>query len=144
LSNVAGKGYAEFMSKRELHSNRRMRLSVVPNAMGWTIEGLPATAASQAYKTQREAVAAARRAIRPSAGGEVVIRSRSGRVREVDTYVLGRSGFEKISAVEGITVSREIEHDFAALDRKGLSPQERRAWLIAKYGSRCDQLRRRT
>lgn len=107
------------------------------------IEGAPSEIPSRPFRTQHEAVAAARNLIRPNTGGEVVIRSRNGRVRQVDTYVLGRSGFDKISAVEGISLSKEIEQDLETLNSKPLSLQERREWLIAKYGSPRDHVRRR-
>ena len=76
-------------------------------------------------------------------GGEVVIHGRNGKIRGVDTYAMGAVSFDKISAVEGIFLSDEAKRDFRALDRKRLSPQERRAWLIAKYGSQSDDIRRR-
>jgi hypothetical protein len=106
------------------------------------VVGAPAGAAQRGYKTQQEAVAAARRLIKPNQGGEVVIHGRNGRIREVDTYVLGKDGFDKVSAVEGIYLSGEAERDFHILDSKPLSPQERREWLIAKYGPRRDNVRR--
>ena len=134
------------MSKRQLRkvaNHTRMRLSVVPKSPGWAICGSSSGTAQRAYKTQREAVAAARKLIKAKDGGEVVVHGRNGRIRGVDTYVLGGDSFDKISAVEGIFLSEEMKRDFRALDRKRLSPEERREWLIAKYGSRSDDIRRR-
>jgi hypothetical protein len=49
-------------------------------------------------------------------------------------FVIGRHGFAKISAVEGLHLSDEMKQDFEALDRKGLSGEERRRVIIDKYG----------
>jgi hypothetical protein len=49
------------------------------------------------------------------------------------SYILGRSGFAKISAVEGIRPSRQMDKDFREFDRKGLSAEERRSELASKY-----------
>jgi hypothetical protein len=51
-------------------------------------------------------------------------------------FVLGRGRFEKISAVEGIRTSREMNRDFSEFDRKALSPKERREALAGKYGAK--------
>jgi uncharacterized protein DUF2188 len=130
------------MSKRQHQRNVRARLYVVPRAPGWTIVGAPASAVRPEYDTQQKALAAARKLIKSNEGGEIVIHGRDGRVREVDTYVLGGDGFDRISGVEGIFLSGEMERDFRRLDSKRLSPQERREWLIAKYGARRDHVRR--
>lgn len=52
------------------------------------------------------------------------------------SFVLGRSGFAKISAVEGLKITAAMEAEFREFDRKGLSPSERRAAIARKYGSR--------
>jgi hypothetical protein len=49
-------------------------------------------------------------------------------------YVLGRRGFAKISAVEGIRLSPEMEARFREFDREGLSPSERRKALARTFG----------
>jgi Uncharacterized protein conserved in bacteria (DUF2188) len=87
-------------------------------------------------------VAAARKLITARDGGEIVVHGRDGRIQGVDTYALGGGAFDKISAVEGIFLSEEMKRDFRALDRKRLSPEKRREWLIAKYGSCRDGVRR--
>src|SRR5262245_10224088 len=133
------------MTKRQLQNggNRvRTRLFVVSKPSGWLVEGLPSRGMG-AYKTQREAVAAARKLIQSGQGGEIVVHGRDGRIRGVDTYAVGSDSFDRISAVEGIFLSEEMKRDFRALDRKRLSPRERREWLIAKYGSPRDGIRRR-
>ncbi|HEY5236980.1 MAG TPA: hypothetical protein VIJ62_01255 [Rhizomicrobium sp.] len=49
-------------------------------------------------------------------------------------YTLGRQGFAKISAVEGIKLSPEMADDFREFDRQELSPSERRKAIRHKYG----------
>ncbi len=48
---------------------------------------------------------------------------------------IGLAGFEKISALEGLHLSREMKATFRALERKRASPRERRAAIIKKYGT---------
>ena len=77
---------------------------------------------------------AAKELVRSAAGGEVVIHCRNGRIRGVESYALGADSFDRVSAIEGISLTQEMKRDFRALDRKRLSPEARRQWLIAKYG----------
>ena len=49
-------------------------------------------------------------------------------------FVLGRESFARISAVEGIHLTREMKRDLREFDRKGLSPAERRRAIANKYG----------
>ena len=49
-------------------------------------------------------------------------------------YTIGRAGFAKISEVEGIRPSRELDEQFREFDRQGLSPEQRRRLLARKYG----------
>jgi hypothetical protein len=49
------------------------------------------------------------------------------------TYIIGRRGFAKISAVEGIHLSEAMDEDFREFDRKGLSPEDRRRQIYKKY-----------
>ena len=48
-------------------------------------------------------------------------------------FTLGRSGFGKISAVEGIRLSREMEQRFRDFDRQGLSAAERRKAIARNF-----------
>ncbi len=48
--------------------------------------------------------------------------------------MIGRKGFAKISAVEGIRFTAAMEADFRAFEKKGLPASERRKILAAKYG----------
>jgi hypothetical protein len=49
-------------------------------------------------------------------------------------YVLGRSRFAKISAIEGIHLTSAMEADFLEFERKGLSAEDRRRAIGRKYG----------
>ena len=49
-------------------------------------------------------------------------------------HKIGREGFAKISAVEGIYLTAEMERDFREFDRKGLSAEKRRKAIAQKYG----------
>lgn len=59
--------------------------------------------------------------------------SKSGK-RASKSFTLGRQGFAKISEVEGIRMSATMAAEFREFDRKGLSPEERRKIIAAKYG----------
>lgn len=50
------------------------------------------------------------------------------------SFTLGLDSFEKISAVEGIGLSPALKRDFREFDRKGLSAEQRRRAIRAKYG----------
>jgi hypothetical protein len=49
-------------------------------------------------------------------------------------YVIGRSGFAKISAVEGIRTTATMDADFREFERRGLSADQRRKMISRKYG----------
>lgn len=49
-------------------------------------------------------------------------------------FTLGRAAFARISAVEGIRLTPEMENDLNTYDRRGLSAAERRKAIFAKYG----------
>jgi len=56
--------------------------------------------------------------------------------RPTKGYTLGRRGFAKISAIEGIRLTPAMDEDFRDLDRRRLSAEERRQILLRKYGKR--------
>ncbi|MFA6139993.1 MAG: DUF2188 domain-containing protein [Hyphomicrobium sp.] len=119
---------------RKNSRNARLQLFVVPDTAGWTIKSSSTTKVRvRAYPTQKQAQEAARTMIRASQGGEIVTRDRRGRIKDVDTYVLGDAAARTISAVEGIHLTQEMAKDFRELDRLKLSTDERRRWLISKY-----------
>ena len=52
-------------------------------------------------------------------------------------FVLGRDSFARISAVEGIHLTREMKRDLREFDRKRLSAAERRRAIVNKYGRKA-------
>jgi len=46
---------------------------------------------------------------------------------------IGRERFAKISAVEGIVLSKEARELFEDFDRRGLTPEQRRKEIIARH-----------
>jgi hypothetical protein len=54
------------------------------------------------------------------------------------SLTLGLAAFEKISAVEGLKLTREMRHDLEALDRQRMSPEERTRFIVGKYGKKSD------
>jgi len=46
---------------------------------------------------------------------------------------VGRARFAKISAVEGIHLTKEMKDRFAEFDRRQLSPEARRKAIIKRY-----------
>jgi hypothetical protein len=49
-------------------------------------------------------------------------------------YTIGRAGFAKISAVEGIHLTKTMNDDLSEFEREDLSPEERRRIIAEKYG----------
>ena len=49
-------------------------------------------------------------------------------------YTIGRQGFSKISAVEGVKLTKGMDRDFRDFDRKGHSANKRRELISKKYG----------
>lgn len=47
---------------------------------------------------------------------------------------IGLADFEKISAIEGLHLTREMKRTFSALERRGASAAQRRAAIIKRYG----------
>lgn len=55
--------------------------------------------------------------------------------RELKRLTIGLGGFAKISAIEGLHLTREMRATFRTLKRRGASPQQRRAAIVRKYGT---------
>ncbi len=68
--------------KRECH--------VIDSPDGWMIES-PSNGTSRVYVTRRDAILAAREALRNSGGGELIVHGRDGRIRDKDTVFSKRS-----------------------------------------------------
>jgi hypothetical protein len=56
--------------------------------------------------------------------------------RPAQKFVLGRARFAKISAAEGIHLTRDMQRDLEDFDKQGLSAEERRKRIVQKYGKR--------
>lgn len=98
---------------------------------GWIVKKNGSTRAGGTYGTQAEAARAAQDMVRIK-GGTVRIQGPDGRSHE--SFTIGRDGFAKISAVEGIRLSREMKEVLRDFDRKGLSDYERGRAIARKYG----------
>ena len=48
-------------------------------------------------------------------------------------YTIGRDAFAKISAVEGIYLTKGMHKDFQTFEQKGLSSKDRREAIFKKY-----------
>ena len=48
-------------------------------------------------------------------------------------YTIGRHAFAKISAVEGIGLTQELQNDFQMFEQKKLSHEDRRQAIARKY-----------
>ncbi len=100
------------------------RVDVRGTQAGWMVV---AGRAGRLFATQQEAIDAARAVVRRR-GGELRIHDPGGRVHA--SFTIGRDPFGRISAVEGITPTREALARSRDYDRRGLSPAERRAAII--------------
>ena len=53
-----------------------------------------------------------------------------------ESFTLGREAFAKVSALERVEISPELQRQFHEFDRKGLSAAERRRSILSKYGKK--------
>lgn len=119
--------------RSQTSGNRRNERHVVPVSGGWAVKTAASARTCGIYGTQAEAEKAAKEMVRIR-GGEVLVQGRNGRWR--DSFTLGRDGFAKISAVEGIRLSGEMQRDIREFDREALSDDERRRRIARRYGSK--------
>ena len=117
--------------RSQLAATARNDRRLGPGATGWIVKKNGSTRASGIYGTQAEAARAARDMVRIK-GGTVRIQGPDGRMHE--SFTIGRDSFAKISAVEGIRLSREMKQDLRDFDRKGFSDHERGRAIVRKYG----------
>lgn len=47
---------------------------------------------------------------------------------------IGLAAFEKVSAIEGLHLTRDMKRTFSTLERQGASAAQRRAEIIKRYG----------
>lgn len=50
-------------------------------------------------------------------------------------FVLGADRFDRIAAVEGLSLTSELVDAFAEMDRRGFSAEERLRYLEARFGA---------
>ena len=110
------------------------RHCVVSVKGGWAIKNGSSRSSARTYSSKQAAVKAAKAWACKRGGGEFWIQGRDGRISESLTF--SREGFKKISAVEGIYLSSEMEKDFASFDVKNFSDAERRREIIKNYGNK--------
>jgi hypothetical protein len=61
-------------------------------------------------------------------------KGKSRRLRNTKPFILGREAFARICEVEGIKDTEESRQMFAEFDRLGLTPAQRRKFIMQKYG----------
>ncbi|MGE0612242.1 MAG: DUF2188 domain-containing protein [Hyphomicrobiales bacterium] len=119
------------VSRKRRASGAKQNLYVVPIKGGWAIKTGAGKYPSRVYATQAQAEKAATESLRRNGSGMLRIEGRDGRIRE--SFVLSRGDFEKISAVEGLSLSSGMKRDFDKLDRRGQSDVQRRKTILRKY-----------
>ena len=69
-----------------------------------------------------------------SKGQEIKKPKHSRAAAKSKRLIIGLAGFEKVSAIEGLHLTRGMKRDFGLLERRGASASERRAAIIKRYG----------
>ena len=110
------------------------RHCVVSVKGGWAIKNGSSRTSTRTYSSKEAALKAAKAWVCKRGGGEFWIQGRDGRISESLTF--SREGFKKISAVEGIFLSSEMEKDFKSFDVKNFSDAKRRSVIIKNYGNK--------
>jgi hypothetical protein len=55
---------------------------------------------------------------------------------KTERLTIGLAGFEKVSAIEGLQLTRDMKRTFGAFEREGASAAERRAAIIKSMAER--------
>jgi hypothetical protein len=71
---------------------------------------------------------------KPKAVAKSKKRTPQRRKGKTERLTIGLAGFEKVSAIEGLRLTRDMKITFSALERQGASPARRRAAIIKRYG----------
>jgi hypothetical protein len=58
----------------------------------------------------------------------------AGSRAKASRLIIGLAGFEKVSAIEGLHLTRDMKRTFTALEQQGASAAQRRAAIIKRYG----------
>lgn len=71
---------------------------------------------------------------KPKATGKAKKRKVGGPGAKAERLTIGLAGFEKVSAIEGLHLTRDMKRTFSTLERQGASAAQRRAAIIKRYG----------
>ena len=123
--------YRPRMRNRPTKSTAPQAVHVVPHGSGWAVSKPDVAGEGNVHPTRSEALRAAEDSLRTQ-GGKLRVKERGGRWRE--SFTIGRSGFARISAVEGIHLPGDMEKHLRELDRQGLSPEDRLRAIMCKLG----------
>ena len=58
----------------------------------------------------------------------------AGRKVAPPRLTIGLAGFAKVSAIEGLHLTRDMKRTFSTLERQGVSAAQKRAVIIKRYG----------
>ena len=119
--------------KTDVHERRTgvgRSIDVTADDGEWKVRSDRPHRPTEVYRTQDEAISAAREKLRLT-GGEVRVHGKNGRITRAVT--LGRRAMAKVSAVEGISLGDDIMRDLSSYDREGLRPDERRRRIKSQY-----------
>ena len=109
------------------------RIHVAPTESGWQVRCDGSSHPTTIYTSQGDATEAAQSTLRKS-GGELKVHGRDGRIHE--TLTLGRDAMALIAAVEGISLSSDLERLLGDLDRAGASSEDRRRAVALQFGKK--------
>lgn len=112
---------------------KKSRFDVLPGSGGWIFKGSDARDSS-VHLLKSKAMGTARSHIEKN-GGELRINNKDG--RKHSTYTVGREGFGKISAVEGLHPTQDASRRTAEYDRKGMTPEQRRRAIIKAHSTKA-------
>jgi hypothetical protein len=104
---------------------------VSPTDGGWTVSR-PGSQA-EIHESRESALKAARNNLRDK-GGVIVEHTRRGSVNRI---VIGHERIAKFAAVEGLSLTREMQNDLNDLERRRLTSDERSKEIARKYGKRA-------
>ncbi len=71
---------------------------------------------------------------KPKETGKAKKRKAARPTAKTQRLTIGLAGFEKVSAIEGLHLTRDMKRTFSTLERQGASAAQRRAAIIKRYG----------
>jgi hypothetical protein len=115
--------YAYVVARRRPHHRPRISLC-----------SIRATCYSPAATTRVRYDDSMKKAGKPKESGKPKKHKLAGSKAKARRLTIGLAGFEKISAIEGLHLTRDMKRTFSALERQGASAAQRRAAIIKRYG----------